>query len=75
MIYRLSLAWPQLQKSAKARCSTSAFLKLFTFREVESMFVLLQCHIPSPELLFTSLFTLDIKESLKEDMRFFDGGF
>jgi hypothetical protein len=33
MIYGLSLAWPQLQKGAKAKSSTAAFPKLFTFRE------------------------------------------
>jgi hypothetical protein len=33
MIYRLSLAWPRLQKGAMAKCSTAAFPKLFTFRE------------------------------------------
>jgi hypothetical protein len=27
------LAWPLLQKGAKAKCSTASFLKLFTFRE------------------------------------------
>jgi hypothetical protein len=33
MICRLSLAWPQPQKGVKAKCSTAAFPKLFTFRE------------------------------------------
>jgi hypothetical protein len=60
---RLSLARPQLQ----TKCSSAAFPKLFTCREVERRFLLLQCHAPPPCL------PPDIKDSLKEDVGFFDG--
>jgi hypothetical protein len=49
MIYRVSLAWSQLQKGLRAKCSTAAFPNLF--REVESKFLLLQCYTPPRELL------------------------
>jgi hypothetical protein len=51
MTYRLSLAQPQLQKRVKEKCSIVASPKLFMFREVESRFLLLQCHAPPQELL------------------------
>jgi hypothetical protein len=57
MIYRLSLAWPQQQKGAKAKCSTAAFSKMFTSREVITGF---SCYnvIPLPENCCSmSLFT------------------
>jgi hypothetical protein len=38
-------------ETVKAKCITASFPKLFTFREVESLFLLLQCHTPSGELL------------------------
>jgi hypothetical protein len=37
---------PAAEESENAKCSTAAFPKLFTFREVESRFLLLQCHAP-----------------------------
>jgi hypothetical protein len=74
IIGRLSLAWPQLQKSAK--CSTAAFPKLFAFRERSwntgfssyNVTPLPRTVAPPPCL------PLDITDSLKEDVRFFDGG-
>jgi hypothetical protein len=58
MIYRLSLASPKLQQREKAKCSTAAVPKLFTFRERSRKFrdigmqvSLVTMSRPSPELL------------------------
>jgi hypothetical protein len=73
MIYRLSLAWPQPQKRGK--CSTAAFPKLFTFREVGMQVSHVTMLCPSPRTVAPPpCLPLDIKDSLKEDSRFFDGG-
>jgi hypothetical protein len=75
MIYRLNMARPQLQKGVKAKCSTAAFPKLFTFREVESRFLFLQCHAPSLRTAaLPPCSPLDIRDPLREDRGFFDGG-
>jgi hypothetical protein len=60
MIYRLNMARPQLQKGVKAKCSTAAFPKLFTFRERAGF----SCYnvMPIPEnCCSTSLFTTGYK--------------
>jgi hypothetical protein len=75
MIYRLSLA-PASEESKRQKCSTAAFPKLFTFGEVESRFLLFQCQDHSQRTVAPPpCLPLDIKDSLKEDIRFFDGGF
>jgi hypothetical protein len=51
-------------EGGKAKCSTAAFPKLFTMSRPS-----LRTVAPLPCL------PLDIKDSLKEDMRLFDGGF
>jgi hypothetical protein len=61
------LAQPQPQK--RARCSTVVFPELFMFREVKSRFILLTAVAPPPYL------PLDVTDWLKEDVKFFDGGF
>jgi hypothetical protein len=72
MIYRLSLAWPQLQKGAKTKCSTVAFPKLSTFREVgmQVSLVTMSCSFLRTVTPFPCL-PLDIKDLLKEDTRGF----
>jgi hypothetical protein len=71
MIYRLSLARPQLQKRAKAKCSTAAFLKLFMFREVGMQVSLVTMSRSSPRTVAPPpCLPLYIKVLLKED-----GGF
>jgi hypothetical protein len=42
------VAWPQLQKGAKAEYSTAAFPKLFKFREVGTQVSLVTMSRPSP---------------------------
>jgi hypothetical protein len=77
MIYRLSLASPKLQQREKAKCSTAAVPKLFTFRERSRKFrdigmqvSLVVC--PSPRTVAPPpCLPLDIKDSLKEDRRVF----
>jgi hypothetical protein len=72
---RLSLAWPQLQKGVMAKCSTAAFPKLFTFREVGmQVFLVTMSHPFWRTVAPPPCLTLDIKDSLKEDARFLDGG-
>jgi hypothetical protein len=62
------------EETEKAKRSTAAFPKLFKFREVEQISLVtmacpsLRTVVPPPCL------PLDIKDSLKEDVRFFDGG-
>jgi hypothetical protein len=66
---------PQLQKGAKAKCSTAAFPKLFAFREVGTQVSLVTMSRPSPRTAAPPpCLPLDIKVSLKGDRRFFDGG-
>jgi hypothetical protein len=73
-ISTLSLAWPQPQKSAGG--SVAAFPKLFTFREVGTQVSLVTMSLPSQRTVALSpCLPLDIKDWLKEDARFFDGGF
>jgi hypothetical protein len=70
MIYRLSLARPQLQKRVKAKCSTAAFLK-FMFREVGMQVSLVTMSRSSPRTVaLPPCLPLYIKVLLKED-----GGF
>jgi hypothetical protein len=61
--------------SEKAKCSTAAFPKLFTFREVGKKVSIVT--ISRPFLRTVAPFPclpLDIEHLLKEDERFFDGG-
>jgi hypothetical protein len=53
---------PSHRREWEAKCSTDAFPKLFTFREVESRFLLLQCHTPLWDCCSTSLFTTGYKK-------------
>jgi hypothetical protein len=75
MIYRLSLTWPQLQKSEK--CSTAAFPKLFMFREVGMWvsLVTMSHHLPKNWCFMNPCLPLDIKDSVREDSGFSGGGF
>jgi hypothetical protein len=75
MIYRLSLAQPQLQKTVRGKMHTAAFPKLFTFREVGMQVSLVTMSHPSPRTVAPPpCLPLDIKDVLKKDRRFFDGG-
>jgi hypothetical protein len=59
----------------EAKCSTAAFPKLFMFREVGSQVSLVTMSCPSLRTVAPPpCLPLDIKDSLKEDTRFFDGG-
>jgi hypothetical protein len=76
---RLSLAWPQLQKGAKAKYSTAAFPKLFMFRERTQVSLVTMSHPSQRTVAPPPCLPLDIKDSLRR-MRvflmagFFDGG-
>jgi hypothetical protein len=78
MIYRLNLAWPQLQKRGRRQNAAQLlFLScLPSEKEVErQVFLVTMSH---PFLRIVALppcLPLDRKDSLKEDGRFFDGGF
>jgi hypothetical protein len=62
-------------EGGKAKCSTAAFPKLFTFSEVRSQVSLVTVSHPSPITVAPPpCLPLDIKVSLKEDGRFLDGG-
>jgi hypothetical protein len=62
------LARPQPQKRAKAKCSTAAFTKLFTFREVGTQVSLVTMSHPSPRTVAPPpCLPLYIKDSLKKD--------
>jgi hypothetical protein len=76
MIYRLSLApAPATEDSKKAKCSTAAFPKLFTFREVGKQVSIVKMSHPSLRTVAPlPCLPLDIKHLLKEDERFYDGG-
>jgi hypothetical protein len=68
MIYRLSLAWPQQQKEAKAKCSRAVFPKLFVFRE-RSRNAGFSCYNVTPlpkKCCSTSLFTTGYKRLAEE---------
>jgi hypothetical protein len=70
MIYRLSRRQPE------AKCSTAAFSKLFTFREVGMQVSLVTMSLPFWRTVAPPpCLSLDIKDWLKEDRRFFDGDF
>jgi hypothetical protein len=70
MIGRLSLAWLQSQKSAK--CSTAAFPKLFTFREVGTQVSLVKMsHLSQRTVAPPPCLPLDIKDWLKKDVGVF----
>jgi hypothetical protein len=58
----------------KAKCSTAAFPKLFMFREVGLQVFLVTMSCLSLRIVPPPCFPLDIKDSLKEDAGFFDGG-
>jgi hypothetical protein len=65
---------PQLRRELSAKCSTAAFPKLFKFRQVESQVSLVT--MPRPSLRTVApppCLPLDVKDLLKEDMKFFDG--
>jgi hypothetical protein len=67
---------PATEDSEKAKCSTAAFPKLFKFREVGMQVSLVTMSHPSLRTVaLLPCLALDIKDLLKEDMRFFDGGF
>jgi hypothetical protein len=57
---------PQLQKSARAKCSTAAFPKVFTFRERAGFSCYNVMPLPGSAAPPPCL-PLDIKDSLKED--------
>jgi hypothetical protein len=62
---------PASEESKKVSCSTAAFPKLFTFREVARAGFSCYNVTPLPREL---LLHLDVKDWLKEDEKFFDGG-
>jgi hypothetical protein len=67
---------PAAEEMEKAKCSTAAFPKLFTFREVRMQVSLVSVSLPSPRTVAAPpCLPLDIKDSLKEDRRLFDGRF
>jgi hypothetical protein len=57
MSCRLSLVHPWPQNKVRIRCRTAAFPNMFTFREVDQRFLLLQCHAP-PQNCCSTLITL-----------------
>jgi hypothetical protein len=66
---------PAAEESEKAKCSTAAFPKLFVFGGVGSQVspVTMSCLSLRNVALFPCL-PLDIKDLLRENVRFFDGG-
>jgi hypothetical protein len=61
-------------EGVKAKCSTAAFPKLFMVIEVESRCLLLQCHVPPPELLLHLLVYHWLQRTcLRRTRVFFDG--
>jgi hypothetical protein len=71
----LQAVFAATEEGKKARCSTAAFPKLFTFREVAMQVSLVTMLRPSPRTAAPSpCLPLDIKDLLKEDAGFFDGG-
>jgi hypothetical protein len=72
---------PAAEERKKAKCSSAAFPKLFAFREVGRQVSLVSMSRLSLKIVAPpSCLPLDIKDSLKEDLRFFDercfgGGF
>jgi hypothetical protein len=65
---------PATEENEKAKCSTAAFPKLFTFREVRKVSLVTMSH-PSPRPVAPPpCLPLDIKDLLKKDVRFCDGG-
>jgi hypothetical protein len=72
---RLSLAQPQPQKRGEAKRSTAAFPKLFMVREAGTQVSLVtMSHTSLSTAAPPPCLPLNIKDSLKEDRRFFDGG-
>jgi hypothetical protein len=66
---------PATEEREKAKRSTAAFPKLFTFREVGMQVSLVTMSCPSLTTVAPPpCLPLDIKDSLKEDVSFFDGG-
>jgi hypothetical protein len=62
------------EESEKATCSTAAFPNLFTFREVGMQVSLVTMSQPSPRTVAPPpCLPLDIKDLLKEDVRFLMG--
>jgi hypothetical protein len=65
---------PAVEES-KAECSTAAFPKLFKFREAGRQFSLVTMSHPSLRTVAPPpCLPQDIKDLLKEDLRFFVGG-
>jgi hypothetical protein len=63
------------ERERETKCSTAAFPKLFMFTEVGMQVSLVTMSHPSQRTVAPPpCLPLDIKDSLKEDMRFFDGG-
>jgi hypothetical protein len=63
---------PAAEQSEKAECSTAAFPKLLTFREVGMQISVVIMSRPSPRTVAPPPFLpLDIKDWLKEDGRVF----
>jgi hypothetical protein len=64
------------EESKKARCSSAAFPKLFTFREVRTQVSSVTMSCPSPRTVaLPPCLPPDIKDSLKKDRRFLWWGF
>jgi hypothetical protein len=76
MIYRLSLAWPQLQKEVKTKAAQLLFLNCLRSEKEVGMQV---SFVTIPRLSLRTVapppcLPLDIKDMLKEDTKFFNGG-
>jgi hypothetical protein len=67
---------PAAEESKKARCSTAAFPKLFTFREVGTQVSPVTMSRPSLRTVAPPpCLPVDVKDSLKEDERILMGDF
>jgi hypothetical protein len=63
-------------EESKAECSSAAFPKLFRFREAGRQVSLVTMPCPSLRTVAPPpCLPVDIKDSLQEDTRLFDGGF
>jgi hypothetical protein len=65
---------PAAEESEKARCSSAASPKLFTFRGAGMQVSLIAMSRPPQTVALPPPLPLGIKDSLKEDLRLFDEG-